>query len=66
MLRNENLNFSQIKIDVEKYKENYNKWRKEQKSPMVFRKFVYRPQTLLQRSIEGYNQAPTKPNLFSA
>jgi hypothetical protein len=43
--------------------QNYSRWCNDNNTAPVFQKFVYRPHTLLQRSIEEYNQASTKPNL---
>jgi hypothetical protein len=42
---------------------NYDHWCKANKQERVFGKCVYRPHTLLQRSLEHYNLNPPKPNL---
>jgi len=42
---------------------NYDHWCKENKQKRVFGKCIYRPNTLLQRSLEHHNLNQTKPNL---
>lgn len=42
---------------------NYDNWCKVNKQERVFGKCVYRPHTLLQRSLESHNLNPAKPNL---
>ncbi|MBC8429334.1 MAG: hypothetical protein H8D95_01975 [Candidatus Endolissoclinum sp.] len=43
--------------------QNYINWCKANKQERVFGKCVYRPHTLLQRSLEAHNLNPAKPNL---
>jgi hypothetical protein len=44
-------------------KQNYFQWCRDNNSSPIFTRFLYRPQTLLQRSLEFYNLNPPKPNL---
>lgn len=43
--------------------QNYLRWCRDNNSSPVFAKRIYRPQTLLQRSLEFENRNPAKPNL---
>jgi hypothetical protein len=43
--------------------QNYLRWCRDNNSSPIFAQLIYRPQTLLQRSLEFQNLNPTKPNL---